>query len=147
MERGRAGYALYLLSCAVNLARQPAIPARLTIDGRAEAAAIHDAVVTNTALYAGEFRFDAGDHSDDGRLDVQVFTGAADYVRCFVAAWRRHLRAQRGELVQPLARLRRVERLDIEFTCPVRSQLDGEEGPVASRFVVRVLPRALRIHR
>jgi diacylglycerol kinase family enzyme len=141
-----AGYPLYLLSCAVNLSRQRAVAARVHADGVACPAAVYDLVVVNTPIYAGEFRFDdARDHSDDGQLELQIFTGAADYVRGFVTAWRRHVHQQRGEPIAASSRQRRVAQIEISLARPLPSQLDGEEYESADRFAVSVLPGALRV--
>lgn len=142
---GLGGYPLYLLSCAVNLARQRGVAGRLHADGAPQHGPVYDLLVLNTALYAGEFRFDGDDHSADGRLDLHVFSGPADYVRAFVTAWRRHVRRTRGLPVDPPARLRRVEHVEIALARPLASQLDGEESDVADRFAVRVLPQAIRV--
>jgi diacylglycerol kinase family enzyme len=141
-----AGYPLYLLSCAFNLTRQRAVAGRVHADGVPCHGPIYDLIVVNTAIYAGEFRFDdARDHSDDGQLELQVFTSAADYVRAFVAAWRRHVRQQRGEPVGATPRQRRVARVEIALARPLPSQLDGEESAHSDRFEVAVLPGALRV--
>jgi diacylglycerol kinase family enzyme len=114
-------------------------------DGMTRELPLYNLLAANTALYAAEFRFDDEDHSADGRLDLHVFTGAADYVRAFVTAWRRHLRHQRGEHVKPPPSLQRVVQIDITLAQPVPSQLDGEEYGCVDRYEVRVLPDALRI--
>lgn len=139
------GYPLYLLSCAVHLLRHRAAHARVRADGALHAGPLYNLLVANTALYAGEFRFDGADHSADGRLDLQVFTSAADYVRGFVAAWRRHLAHQRGGRVAPPARLERVAQVEIELDSPLAAQLDGEEHGRAARYAVAVLPQAIRV--
>lgn len=141
-----AGYPLYLLSCAVNLARQRAIAGRVHADGVPCHGPLYDLIVVNTPLYAGEFRFDdSDDHSADGQLELQIFTGAADYVRAFVTAWRRHVHHQRGEPIAPSPRQRRVARVEITLARPLPSQLDGEEYERADRFEISVLPGALRV--
>jgi diacylglycerol kinase (ATP) len=141
-----AGYPLYLLSCAVNLARQRAVDGRVHVDGVPCNGPVYDLVVANTPLYAGEFRFDDGnDHSVDGQLELQIFTGAADYVRAFVTAWRRHVHQQRGEPIAPSPRQRRVTQVEIALARPLPSQLDGEESDRADRFEVSVMPGALRV--
>jgi diacylglycerol kinase family enzyme len=136
------GYPLYLASCAVNLAVQRGVATRLTIDGATHHATAYNLLLANTALYAGEFRFDADDCSGDGLLDLHVFGSAPAYVRGFVGAWRRHLAYERGAsvLAPPL---RRVRSLVIESDVALRSQLDGEEGPCVDRFAVEVVPGAL----
>ena len=139
------GYPLYLLSCAVNLTRHRAVPGRVRADSTLYEGPIYNLLAANTALYAGEFRFDADDHSYDGRLDLQIFTGPADYVRAFVAAWRRHLRYQRGGTVSAPERLWRVTRIAIDLARPVASQLDGEEDARAAGYEIEVLPQAIRM--
>jgi diacylglycerol kinase family enzyme len=140
------GYPLYLLSCAVNLTRHRTVAGRVQTDDETRELPVYDALVANTALYAAEFRFDDGDYSADGLLDLQIFSSAADYVRAFVAAWRRHLSYQRGARVAAPARLRRVMRVEIALAQPLASQLDGEEYRGSDRFDVQVIPRALRLH-
>jgi diacylglycerol kinase (ATP) len=135
------GYPLYLLACAVGLARHRAVPAELRCDGGPPAAVpIHDLLVLNTALYAGEFRFDGADHSADGRLDLLSFADAGTYVRGFVTAWRRHL----GAAVPPPA-LRRFAALSVRFAAPTPLQLDGEEVGAVRELTVEVVPAALRV--
>lgn len=141
-----AGYPLYLLSCAVNLARQGAVAGRVDADGVPCGGPIYDLIVVNTPLYAGEFRFDdAADHSADGRLELQIFANGADYVRAFVTAWRRHIHHQRGEPIAASPRQRRVTQVEITLARPLPSQLDGEEYERADRLAVSVLPGALRV--
>lgn len=139
------GYPLYLLACAVGLGRHRAVGVELGVGGAApDALRAHNLLVLNTALYAGEFRFDAGDRSDDGCLDLHLFPHGAAYVRGYVAAWRRHLRARGGAAVAPPS-LRRITSLDARFAAPTRLQLDGEEAGVVEELAVEVVPAALRV--
>lgn len=140
------GYPLYLVSCAANLLVGPhGARSRIVVDGIDREAGAYNVLVTNTALYAGEFRFDPGDPSADGALDLQVMTGAVEYVRVFVTAWRRYLGTRRGSCMRPPRGLERVRRVAISCRRPVPSQLDGEEYCVSDRYEVRVLPGALRV--
>ena len=141
-----AGYPLYLASCAANLLRRRHGTRTLfeVEDSRWDAEA-YNVLVTNTALYAGEFRFDPGDPSADGRLDLQVMTGRLDYVRCFVAAWRRHLAVRRGRTRPVPYDIGRVRSVKILCDGSVPSQLDGEEFCCADRYEIRVVPGALRV--
>ncbi|MBX3024717.1 hypothetical protein KF840_07390 [bacterium] len=139
--RALGGYPLYLLACAAGLLRHR--PVRATIacdDGAPIVQAVHDLLILNIALYAGEFRFDTADHSADGRLDLHAFADAGAYVRGFVTAWRRHL----GAAVPPPP-LRRVARLEVRFAAPTRLQIDGEEGGLTDALAVAVVPAALRV--
>jgi diacylglycerol kinase family enzyme len=145
LGRRIGGYPLYLTSCAVNLARCRAVAATVELDGQPARAPLYNLLVANTALYAGEFRFDGADHSADGRLDVHLFGSAGAYVSGFAAAWRRHLAERRGAAVEPPPGLQRIAHATIELAAPCASQLDGEEHSRAARFEVRVLPSALRV--
>jgi len=146
LGRRIGGYPLYLWCCAVSLlARRHGAPARLSVDGVSLNCRVYNALVTNTALYAGEFRFDAADASDDGQLDLHIFSSALDYVRGFVTAWRRHLRHTRGLPVRPPDTLRRVRALTIELAAPVACQVDGEEGGASASYAIRVVPCALTV--
>lgn len=141
----RGGYALYLVSCAVNLARHRPVLARIAIDGGAERPEpLHNLLVLNTPLYAGEFRFDAADHSGDGRLELLRFPSAPAYVRGFVTAWRRHLRAARGRAVLPPP-LRRVAAVRVHAAAPLPLQLDGEEVAATDTLDIGVVPGALQV--
>jgi len=143
--RAPQGYPLYLWSCAVNLLRRHGGAVQLCVDGTAFTTRIYNVLVTNTPIYAGEFRFDAAAHADDGCLDLLEFNGAADYVRRYSFAWVRHLRHGRGHTVAPARQLQRVRAVDIELEVPVPGQLDGEELEAARRYRVRVVPQALRV--
>ncbi|MEO8753747.1 MAG: diacylglycerol kinase family protein [Casimicrobiaceae bacterium] len=138
------GYPLYLASCAANLARPRAVTARLSDAGAVRQLPLYNLLVANTALYAGEFRFDAHDHSGDGLLDLHVFPSSTAYVRGFVGAWRRHVHFERGAAVEPPP-LERLAHILIELDAPLPSQLDGEQGAVAARFEVTVEAAALRV--
>ena len=141
LGRRVGGYPLYLFACAVGLARHRAITTQLRLDGAAATSQpVHNLLVLNTALYAGEFRFDEADHSDDGRLDVHTFAVASTYVRGFVTAWRRHLGA--GVAAPPL---RRVTSLSARFAAPVALQLDGEEAGLVRDLTIEVVPSALQV--
>ncbi|HSP97406.1 MAG TPA: diacylglycerol kinase family protein [Candidatus Dormibacteraeota bacterium] len=141
LGRQLGGYPLYLLACAVGLARHRAVVADLRFDGgTAGTQPVHNLLVLNTALYAGEFRFDSGDLSADGRLDVHTFAHAAAYVRGFVTAWRRHL----GAAVAPPP-LHRVATLSAHFAEPIALQLDGEEAGRVRELAIEVVPAALHI--
>jgi diacylglycerol kinase family enzyme len=145
-ELGReiGGYPLYFWSCAVNVFRTHGGTAELTVNGSTRSARFYNLLITNTPIYAGEFRFVAEDTSDDGWLDLHLFADAPDYLRRYPAAWRRHVRHQRGlEVAAPVEE--RVRNLVIQNGEPMNAQLDGEELEAAARFVVRVLPAELEM--
>lgn len=140
-----SGYPLYLWSCAANLLRSHGGLFHLRADGQERDAVAYNLLVTNTALYAGEFRFTPGDDCDDGLLDMQVMRGPVEYVGVFVRAWQRHLRMSRGGYLAAPSGLRRVREVEVHSPAPVPCQLDGEELVARQRYVIRVVPRALRV--
>jgi diacylglycerol kinase family enzyme len=145
------GYPLYLWSCAANALRRHGARAALRIDAAAGEpetsanASFYNLLVTNTPIYAGEFRFDDGDRWDDGLLDLYVFGGAADYLSRYPAAWRRHVKRARGRAVTPTHGGQRFHRLDVELDAAVAWQLDGEERRPARWLRVEVVPAAVAV--
>jgi diacylglycerol kinase family enzyme len=144
LGRKVGGYPLYLWSCAANVLQSHGAMAKLTVNGAGRRARFYNILITNTPIYAGEFRFTTDACPDDSWLDLHLFTGAFDYLRRYPAAWRRHVRYERGLPVADPER-ERVRDLVIQAETPVSAQLDGEELEPASRFAVRALPAALRV--
>ena len=139
------GYPLYLLSCAVNLLRPHGAAARLRIDGSAVTSKAYNLLITNTPIYAGEFRFDTDNSSDDGCLDLHLFEGPLDYLRRYPAAWRRHVRYARGLPCRAPHERRLIRTLQVEFASPVACQRDGEESGAAASYEICVVPQALTV--
>lgn len=137
------GYPLYLWSCGLNLLRAHGARARLSVDGEAMIARTYNLLVTNTSIYAGEFRFDGVDRSDDGQLDLHLFGGPLDYVARYTAAWTRHLRHGRGLEVKEPRKLLRVSSLVIRLDAPLHAQIDGETMDAIDECTIAVVPRAL----
>ena len=140
-----SGYPLYLWSCAVNLLRPHGAPAQLRIDGSVVTSRAYNVLITNTPIYAGEFRFDTDNSSDDGYLDLHLFEGPLDYLRRYPVAWRRHLRYARGLPCRPPRQRQPVRELQVEFASPVACQLDGEEYESAASYEICVVPQALTV--
>ena len=139
--RLRGGYPLYLASCAANLLRHRPTTLALSLDGGAAVLVpAHNLLVLNTALYAGEFRFDSTDRSADGRLDLLVAASAVAYVRDFVSAWGRRLGAPVGA-----AGLRPFTTARIEAETPLALQVDGEELAPTRTLEVVVESGCLRV--
>lgn len=150
LSGGLAGYGLYLSSCAVNLLRPHGAPARLDIksgcgDPAGGHAYVYNLLITNTPIYAGEFRFAGDDPCDDGCLDLFSFAGPLDYLGGYVPAWPRHLRWQLGRTVHSDRRLQRVRELVLDLEHPVPYQIDGECGGWARSYAIRALPAALSV--
>ena len=127
----------------LNLLRPHGTRARLAVDGESMTTRAYNFLVTNTSIYAGEFRFDALDRSDDGQLDLHLFAGPLDYVARYTAAWARHLRHGRGRKVKDPRKLLRVRSLEVRLDAPLHAQIDGEEMDALDECTIAVVPRAL----
>lgn len=144
------GYPLYLAACAVNAVRPHGGIVDIELhDGdrpvRRSRGHGFNVLVTNTAVYAGEFRFAAGMRHADGLLDLLCSRDNADYLRSYMPAWPRHLRARAGRAVQPDRRLQSAAQVLLRFEHPVQWQLDGEAMGAAARFDIRVDAGALPV--
>lgn len=144
-----AGYPLYLAACARNATRAHGSVVDVEFEdgtNRTTRRRGHgfNVLVTNTAIHAGEFRFAAaGLRHDDGLLDLVWNRHLGDYLRCYAAAWPRHLRARAGGAVRADRRVQAARTLRLRFDEPVQWQLDGESMEAASRFDLRVDAGAL----
>jgi diacylglycerol kinase family enzyme len=145
LSRRLGGYPLYLCSCALNLLRPHGASTRLCVDGSAVTSRAYNVLITNTPIYAGEFRFGNDNSSDDGYLDLHLFEGPLDYLRRFPAAWRRHVRHTRGLSSRAPRERQLVRTLQVELASPVACQLDGEEYEAAASYEVSVVPLALTV--
>jgi diacylglycerol kinase family enzyme len=111
-----------------------------------------DLVISNTALYAGEWIIDTESRHDDGLFEVAPFQGTSDWTSKLIVHHKRvplteellnrigvshtpHLRG--SEIEVQILRPNKDKRLP--------AQLDGDEFPPADHFLVKVLRRRLRI--
>ena len=110
-----------------------------------------DVIVKNTRIFGGEWIFAAQSESDDGRFELVPVTGRRDFTAKLV-----------GNLRHSPLGADDLERLGIEHAPPVAgarfeltvraeggllpaAQVDGEEIPPGDRYLVDVVPRALRL--
>ncbi len=141
----RGGYPLYMVSYTLNMFRPHGSPGRVGLDGAVVHAHLYNLLVTNTPIHGGEFRFDADNAADDGRLDVHLITGVRDYMRRVPAAFMRHQRYERGYPVSPPPVIERVRELTIEAARPGTCQIDGEEHPLPASFRISAVPHAVAV--
>jgi len=141
------GYPLYLLSCALCLLSQRRAVVSVRTDDVDARQRLYNLLVLNTPLYAGEFRFGGTANLSDGLFELQRFSGPIDYVRQFVAAWRRHLRYSAGRTVKVPRGQHHVREVHVELESPLPAQLDGEEFARSVAYTIRVVPRALMVRR
>ncbi len=142
------GKLLYTLSFGPRLLSHTPFRATIDIDGaRWHSGPIVNLVIKNTRIYAGEFDFCPATYSNDGLLDVVVFTGPVDYLTSYILALRSNPQAIRT-LVMKMKKESthiRARRIVIGIDPPEAAQLDGEEIPAAERYAVEVIPGAVHI--
>lgn len=138
------GYPLYLASCAIEALAHRAQKATITFDEERQQGAVYNLLATCCPIYAGEFRF-AGSASSPGRLRVYDFPSRSEFLEGYTAAWRRHVRHQRGENTQEAPNARGCLRVRVELPEPMPAQLDGEEAPASRDWELETSPAAIRL--
>jgi diacylglycerol kinase family enzyme len=110
-----------------------------------------DVILKNTRIFGGEWVFDANAEADDGRFELMPITGRRDFTTKLLATLRK----------SPIGS-DDLERLGVEhapaiagsrFDLTIRAeggnlpaaQCDGEEIPSGDHYVIKVVPRALRL--
>ncbi len=106
---------------------------------------LSDLVVSNTAVYAGEWVVDPDSKHDDGCLEVVPFRGVRDWTSKLILHHKRNPLTE--EMVNRIgvshSRLYRGAEIKLRFLKPnpgrrLLAQLDGEEFPPADTFSIRV---------
>ena len=138
---------------AVNVLTRDWFTAEIRVDGETRTMdRMTDVVISNTALYAGEWIIDPESRHDDGLFEVALFQGTSDWTSKLIV---HHKRVPLTEEmlnrfgVSHTPHLRGAE-IEVQFFRPNKdkrlpAQLDGDEFPPADHFLVKVLRRRLRI--
>jgi len=145
----RAGFASYFRT----LVGRSRFAAAITIDGVChEYSGVTDIVVKGTALYGGDWIFAPDGKPDDGRFEVVVMRGHADWAAGTLAAHKRNplTRDDLAVLGLPAKEVPSGKDIDVRiFRSPrlrrVYAQLDGEEFLAADHYRVENLFHHLRI--
>jgi diacylglycerol kinase family enzyme len=110
-----------------------------------------DVIVKNTKIFGGEWIFDPGSESDDGRFEMVPVAGRRDFTAKLLAGFR-HIPIGTAELEQlgienePAVSGSRMElAVRTQTNALPAAQIDGEEIPAGERYVIEVATRALRL--
>jgi diacylglycerol kinase family enzyme len=112
---------------------------------------LNDLVIKGPRIYAGLWVLDPESRSDDGLFEVVPFSGRRDWLSkaLLYLDHSGELEADLKELGISHSQGLRAARIEVTLTPHERgqvpAQVDGEEFPSADRFLVEVLPRALRL--
>lgn len=142
------GKLLYTLSFGPRLLQHSPFRATIDIDGALwYSGPMVNLVIKNTRIYAGEFDFCPATYSNDGLLDVVVFTGHVDYLTSYILALRSNPQAIRKWVMKMKKESThiRARNIAISIEPPEAAQLDGEEIPAAEKYEVEVIPGAVHI--
>ena len=127
--------------------------AELTTDGETrELTGVTDLLVQGTILYAGDWIFDATAKPDDGRFEVVVLRGHADWAAAAIAGHKRN--PVTGDDLEVLGVSRRAvpkaKHIELRLFKPaglevIPAQIDGEEWVSANHYRIENLFHHLRI--
>jgi diacylglycerol kinase family enzyme len=125
----------------------------LTIDDvREEYSGVTDVLVQGTILYAGDWIFDPESRPDDGRFEVVVLRGHADWAAAAIGGHKRNpvtgddlevLGLPRRQV--PRARTVELELVHSAHEGEIHAQIDGEEFVSTDRYRIENLFHHLRI--
>ena len=110
-----------------------------------------DVIVKNTRIFGGEWIFDANAESDDGKVELVPVIGRRDFMGKLLGAMR-HVPVGMDDLEKlGIEHAPAIPGTHMELTVRAEggvipaAQVDGEEIPAGDRYVVDVVPRALRL--
>jgi diacylglycerol kinase family enzyme len=125
----------------------------LTIDGEtSELSGVTDLLVQGTILYAGDWIFDATAKPDDGKFEVVVLRGHADWAAAAIGGHKRN--PLTGDDLEVLGMARRevpkAKHIELRIWKPagldiVPAQIDGEEWVSTTHYRIENLFHHLRI--
>jgi len=148
LRRILRGNVLYTWCLGMRFWRHSSIEAEIKVDGRPwYNGKIVNLVVNNTRVYGGEFVICPESFANDGLLDVVVFAGHYDYLARYLLSFRTNPREIRkmGERLVRESAYAQGSRVEISLLRSEAAQYDGEVLPPCEKFVMEVVPRALRI--
>lgn len=130
-----------------------AFSVELSIDGeRVEYTGVTDILVQGTILYAGDWIFDAASKPDDGKFEVVIMRGHADWAAAAIAGHKRNPVTTDDLEVMGLAARKVPCGSQIEVTVfrpegidTVPAQIDGEEWVSTDHYRIENLFHHLRI--
>jgi len=142
---------LYVFTWAMGFRfwREPSVNAEVRIDDAVwYSGPILNLVINNTRIYAGEFDFCPGAFSNDGLLDLILFTtGHIDYLSRYLLSLRYHPRSIRkmANYLSSASTHAQGRHIVVSLSKVEAAQLDGEEIPSSDKFDILVIPRAIHI--
>ncbi|MFO0632510.1 MAG: diacylglycerol kinase family protein [Nannocystaceae bacterium] len=112
---------------------------------------VTDILLQGTIIYAGDWIFDPTAKPDDGKFEVVVLRGHADWAAAAIGGYKRN--PVTGDDLEVLGLPRREvprgQRIEVAITPPrrtrIHAQIDGEEFIIAPRYRVENLFHHLRI--
>jgi diacylglycerol kinase family enzyme len=142
-----------LRSLLSGMVTRTSFSVELTIDGEtSEVSGVTDLLVQGTILYAGDWIFDDTAKPDDGRFEVVVMRGHADWAAAAIGGHKRN--PVTGDDLEVLGMARRevpkAKHIEVRLWKPaglevVPAQIDGEEWVSTNHYRIENLFHHLRI--
>jgi diacylglycerol kinase family enzyme len=125
----------------------------LSVDGvREEYAGVTDVLLQGTILYAGDWIFDAGSKPDDGKFEVVVLRGHADWAAAAIGGYKRNPITDDDleVLGVPPRHVPQAKEVELWIQRPdgvdeLHAQIDGEEFVSTEHYRIQNLFHHLRI--
>ncbi|MFZ2656419.1 MAG: diacylglycerol kinase family protein [Victivallales bacterium] len=140
------GYLIYLYNVIKNIFGYRSVKGEIEIDGvKKYSGKILNIIINNTRIYAGEFDLTDTAYANDGRLDILISKGLANYLRRYLLSHRHFPRKIRklGSYGEDSVYHIKGKVFKIKFDRPVPAQVDGEQIPDASEFNIKIFPSAI----
>ncbi len=142
-----------LRTLLTNLVSRKTFSLELDIDGRTEHYdGVTDVLLQGTILYAGDWIFAPDSKPDDGRFEVVVLRGHADWAAAALGGHKRNpvTRDDLEVLGVPRRQVPMGKTIELQVTRPesldeVHAQIDGEEFVATDRYRIENLFHHLRI--
>jgi diacylglycerol kinase family enzyme len=140
-------------SLAQSVVGRPHFAAEITIDGEPhEYTGITDLLVKGTILYAGDWIFDSESQPDDGKFEVVIVKGHADWAAAAIARHKHNpvTDDDREVLGLPLRQVEHGKLIEVRVFRPkaldsIECQIDGEEFAAADHYRIENLFHHLRV--
>ncbi len=142
------GYLIYLYNVMKNMFGYRSVKGEIEIDGQKKYdGRIFNIIINNTRIYAGEFDLTDTAYANDGKLDILISKGHANYLRRYLLSHRHFPRIIRrlGSYGEDSIYHIKGKVFRIKLDKPVPAQVDGEQISDAGEFTIETFPSAITL--
>ncbi|HCE42785.1 MAG TPA: hypothetical protein DET40_04495 [Lentisphaeria bacterium] len=142
------GYLIYLYNVMKNIFGYGSVNGEIEVDGEKRySGKILNIIINNTRIYAGEFDLTDTAYANDGKLDILISNGLANYLRRYLLSHRHFPRKIRrlGSYGEDSVYHIKGKVFNMKFDKPVPAQVDGEQIADAGEFTIETFPSAITL--